>query len=209
MNGNTNLERERDQLVALAMQVIERRGAEISKAELASEAQLSRARIDQFFPEETDLFDAIVDQWFSPLVVIMEEVLASNLPPNRKMYEFFARRFLQQRDRFRADPAAFTLYCELGNQHWERVRSYVDLGDHYLSELIAQSQADGYFPGLKIDEALSLINQMVVSYTQPMLLIIIDERLSEAKLARIIDTVFAGLSATDRGAAVVTGLRVA
>ena len=206
---DSDMNAERDTLVELAMQAIERRGSEISKAILASDTRIARAKIDQVFPEESDLFDAIVERWFRPLVAIMEDVLATDLPPNRKMYEFFARRFAHQRAQFQRDPAAFALYVELGNGHWQEVRSYVDLGDHYLSELIAQAQADGHFPGLTINQALSLINQMVVCYVQPIFLIMISERLSEDKLARIIDTVFAGLSAKNRGAAGVSGLRVA
>ena len=192
---DSDMNAERDTLVELAMQAIERRGSEISKAILASDTRIARAKIDQVFPEESDLFDAIVERWFRPLVAIMEDVLATDLPPNRKMYEFFARRFAHQRAQFQRDPAAFALYVELGNGHWQEVRSYVDLGDHYLS--------------LTINQALSLINQMVVCYVQPIFLIMISERLSEDKLARIIDTVFAGLSAKNRGAAGVSGLRVA
>lgn len=209
MMNDSDAAGERDRLVAIAMQAIERRGTEITKSVLAAEAQVARARVDRLFPEESDLFDAIVEQWFQPLVAIMEDVLATDLPPNRKMYEFFARRFQHQRARFNADPAAFALYCELGQDHWQDVRSYVDLADHYLSELIAQAQADGYFSGYSINETLTLINQMVICYIQPVLLMMVGDRLTEEKLARIIDTLFAGLSAKDGGARGVSGLRVA
>ena len=139
----------------------------------------------------------------------MEEVLASDLPPNRKLYEFFARRFVLNRERYRSDPAAFKVYCELGTLHFERVRSYVDLADHYLCELIAQAQAEGAFAGLAIDHALSLINQMVVPYTMADILTYMDHRLSEEKLGKIVDTLFVGLSAADGGARGVKGLRAA
>lgn len=209
MASNSDFESEREQLVAQAMQLIERRGIEINKSILAADIQMPRARIDRFFPEESDLFDATAERWFRPLVAIMEEVLASDLPPNRKMYEFFARRYLYHRELYRAGPESFALYCELGRDNFEQIRSYVDLADHYLSELIAQAQADDYFPGLTIDQTLSLINQMVFSYTQPDFMMIINDRLSEEKLARIIDAIFAGLSAHDGGAAGVSGLRIA
>lgn len=124
----------------------------------------------------------------------MEEVLASNLPPPRKMYEFFRRRFVISQERFRADPHFFSILCEMGAANFERVRSYVDLADHYLCELIAEAQADGYFAGLEIDEALSLINQMISNYTLPDALIYLGDKLSEKKLARIVDTMFIGLS---------------
>lgn len=209
MVGGEEPQDERARLVRLAMRLIEQRGAEVTRAALAAAADTARARIDSLFPEETDLFDAVVESWFAEPTAIMEEVLASDLPPNRKMYEFFARRFRMQRARYRADPAAFKVYCELGTTHFERVRSYVDLADHYLCELIAQAQAEGAFAGLAIDEALSLINQMTHPYTMAEILTYLDDRLSEEKLGRIIDTLFAGLSAADGGARGVTGLRAA
>lgn len=209
MGGADHPEDERSRLVRLAMRLIEQRGGEVTRAAIALAAGISRARVDAVFPEESDVFDAVVESWFAEPTAIMEEVLASDLPPNRKMYEFFARRFRLQRARFRADPAAFRVYCELGAENFARVRSYVDLADHYLCELIAQAQAEGAFEGLAIDEALSLINQMTHTYTMAEILTYLDDRLSEEKLGRIVDTLFAGLSAADRGARGVKGLRAA
>ncbi|MDY7098985.1 MAG: hypothetical protein SXU28_12675, partial [Pseudomonadota bacterium] len=102
--------------------------------------------------------------------------------------------FVNNRDRFKADPEDFTIICEMGAANFERVRSYVDLADHYLCEIIVQAQADGFFAGLEIDETLSLINQMVSNYTIPDSLIYLGDKLSEEKLARIVDTLFIGLS---------------
>jgi AcrR family transcriptional regulator len=200
---------EKGRLVHIAMRLIEERGEEVSRLALANGAGIPRARVEALFPEESDLFDAIVENWFADYVTIMEDVVAADLPPNRKMYEFFARRFLLQRERFRADPAAFKVYCELGAANFERVRSYVDLADHYLCELIAQAQAEGSFEGLAINDALSLINQMVLPYTMADVLTYMDERLSEQKLGRIVDTLFAGLSAQEGGARGLKGLRAA
>lgn len=200
---------ERERLIGVAMDLIEQRGENITRAALAAATGVPRGRIEAMFPEDIDLFDAVVEQWFEGHVAIMEDVVASDLPPNRKMFEFFARRFRLQRERFRADPVAFKVYCDLGAAHFERVRSYVDLADHYLCELIAQAQAEGAFAGLAIDDALSLINQMVMPYTMADLLTYVEERLSEAKLAKIVDTLFAGLSAADGGARGVSGLRAA
>jgi AcrR family transcriptional regulator len=200
---------EKARLLRFAEKMIEERGDAISLSGLAAFAGVPRARIESVFPDDDALFDAIVESWFIDHVTIMEEVLASDLPPNRKMYEFFARRFHLQRTRYRADPAAFKAYCELGAAQFERVRSYVDLADHYLCELIAQAQAEGAFEGLAIDQALSLINQMVLPYTMADVLTYMDERLSEEKLGRIVDTIFAGLSGAERGARGVSGLRAA
>ena len=200
---------ERAALLQVAKRLIKERGHEVSRTALAAGAGIARSRVEAVFPEENDLFDAIVESWFATHVEIMEEVVASDLPPNRKMYEFFARRFVRQRERFRNDPEAFRVHCELGAANFERVRSYIDLADHYLCELIAQAQAEGAFAGLAIDEALSLINQMTHPYTNAEVMTYMEHRLSEAKLARIVDTLFAGLSSADGGARGVKGLRAA
>jgi AcrR family transcriptional regulator len=207
--GGDGPDSEKARLIGVAMRLIEERGDVATRGVLASAAGVPRGRVDALFPDESDLFDAIVEVWFADHVSIMEQVLASDLPPNRKMYEFFARRFQLQRERYRADPVAFRVYCELGAAHFERLRSYVDLADHYLCELIAQAQAEGAFAGLAIDEALSLINQMVLPYTMAEVMTYMDDRLTEAKLGRIVDTLFAGLSAADGGARGVKGLRAA
>ena len=200
---------ERARLAAHAMELTGRRGAEVTPEILAAETGLSRARIAAIFPEEIDLFDAVVELWFEPHVAIMEDVLASDLPVNRKFYEFYVRRFLRNREEYRRDPAAFAVLCELGARRFERVRSFVDLADHYLCELIAEAQAEGYFEGLEIDRALTLINQMLIAYTMPDLLMMVGDRLAEDKLAAIVDTLFAGLSGKDGGAAGLGGLRSA
>lgn len=199
----------RRELTAHTLVLMAERGTMIGKSDLVVYTRTSRARIDELFPEESDLFDAVVEHWYAADVAIMEEVIASSLPIQRKFFEFFARRFRIEVDRFRQDPALFALCVELGSERFEQVRGYIDLADHYLSVLIAQAQAEGYFPGLSIGRALTLINQMVVCYTSPQLLMIVSDRLSEEKLACIIDTVFAGLAGGDRGALGVTGLRVA
>jgi AcrR family transcriptional regulator len=200
---------EQARLIRVAERMIEERGDAISIGALATFAGVPRARVEAIFADDDALFDAIVEGWFVDHTAIMEDVLASDLPPNRKMYEFFARRFRLNRERYRAHPAAFKAYCELGAAQFERVRSYVDLADHYLCELIAQAQAEGSFEGLAIDRALSLINQMVFPYTMAENLTFMDERLNEEKLGQIVDTLFAGLSAANGGAQGVTGLRAA
>ncbi|WP_209348874.1 TetR/AcrR family transcriptional regulator [Pontixanthobacter sp. CEM42] len=204
-----DLQSDRKRLVHLAMDLIERRGAEVGKTTLASEAQMSRSRIDAVFPEESDLFDAILEDWYAPDIAIMEEVVESDLPIERKFYEFFARRFARERERFREDPALFALYVELGTARMEQVRGYIDLADHYMSILVAEAQAEGFFANLKIDKAMSLINQMVICYTSPQVMMMLDERLTEEKLGAIIDTLFAGLSGKESSARGVAGLKLA
>ena len=187
-------QKERDRIAALVLDLVKQRGCEISYAVAHTESGLSRSRFEWVFADYDDLFDAVAAIWLAPHMKVMEEVLATDLPPTRKMYEFFRKRFVISRQRWRDDPENFTMLCEMGAANFEKVRSYVDLADHYLSEVIVQAQAEGYFAGLSIDEALSLINQMVSNYTIPDSLIYLGDKLSEEKLARIVDTIFIGLS---------------
>lgn len=206
----TAREAERERIARHVLDLVRERGAEVPWTVAMTESGLSRARFEALFTDYDDLFDAVAQTWLAPHMAVMEEVLASNLPPQRKMYEFFRRRFVISQARFREDPVQFTTICEMGAANLERVRSYVDLADHYLCELIAEAQAEGFFAGLEIDEALSLINQMVSNYTLPDALIYISDKLNEQKLARIVDTMFIGLSGeAGVDASGVNSLRVA
>jgi AcrR family transcriptional regulator len=200
----------RERAVDAALEVLEARGPNaLSMGEVASRMGISVAALQRSLESYDALLEALAERWFRRKVAIMEEVVASDLPPRRKMYEFFARRFTVLRDSYNADPVLFQMHCELGNQHFEVVRSYVDLGDHYLCEIIAEAMSEGHFPGLSIDEALSLINQMVSVYVNVAVMVLIMDKLSEAKLARIVDTIFDGLSAEDRGAQGLHEMRAA
>lgn len=201
--------RERARLAREAIKLIARRGEAISRATLALELRLSRTRIEALFPDDDDLFAAIIDEWYADDADFMAEIVKSNLPVRRKMYEFYAQRYRRERERFLADPATFELFVELGSDRFELVRGYIELADHHLTEIIAEAQAEGFFPDLSLDRALTLINQMVICYTSPQMMIIIDHRLAEDKLAAIVDTIFEGLSGKDGGAAGTTRLRVA
>jgi AcrR family transcriptional regulator len=200
----------RARAVEAAIRILEESGpAGLTYSGVAARLNLSPAGLGRYVATYDDLLEGIAEHWFNPKIALMEEVVASDLPPRRKMYEFFARRFVIVRERYHADPVVFQAYCDIGNQHFDLVRSYVDLGDHYLCQIIGEAMADGHFPGLSIDEALSLINQMVAAYVNIALMALIMEKLTEAKLARIIDAIFDGLSAEARGAQSVSGLRAA
>ena len=191
---DTAREAERERIARHVLDLVKERGAEVPWTVAMAESGLTRARFEALFSDYDDLFDAVAQTWLAPHMAVMEEVLASNLPPQRKMFEFFRRRFVISQGRFRDDPHFFNILCEMGAANFERVRSYVDLADHYLCELIAEAQAEGFFAGLEIDEALSMINQMVTVYTMPDALIYLGDKLTEQKLARIVDTMFIGLS---------------
>lgn len=206
----TEIDAGRERLVALAMAMVEERGGQgLTMPELALRAGIPAAHIARYFATREDLLEAIAEAWFRPKVAAMEDVVASDLPPRRKMYEFFARRFRMACESLRADPVTFRLYMQLGEEHFEQVRSYIDLADHYLGTIIAEAMDEGHFAGLDIDTSISLVNQMLMPYCNFNILEMIIDKVSEEKLARIVDAVFDGLSGQDRGAAGVTGLRAA
>lgn len=206
----TDIEAGREQLLDIATAMIEERGnAALTMTELAARASMSVANLYRYFDSKEAVIEAVAGRWFAPKVAIMEEVVASDLPPRRKLYEFYARRFTLVRAMWDRDPVLFQTYCDVGEEHFEVVRSYVDLGDHYLGEIVAEAMAEGHFAGLEIDETISLINQMVAPYVNISLMAMVMPKLTEAKLARIVDAIFDGLSAVDRGASAVSGLRAA
>ena len=206
----TDLDAGRETLLALMVEMVEARGSSaFTMTELAGRAGMSTANLYRYFASKETLFEAVAEHWFRPKVEIMEEVVASDLPPRRKMFEFYAQRFARMKSEWERDPVAFASYVELGKEHFELVRSYVDLGDHYLAMIIGEAMAEGYFAGLTIDEAISLINQITGAYVNIGAMELIMPKLSTDKLARIIDAVFDGLSAQDRGAKAVSGLRAA
>jgi AcrR family transcriptional regulator len=190
----TDIEAGRQLLLDQVEDLVRKRGsADIAMNELAAAAGMSPSNLYRFFESKEALFEAVAEKWFADKIAIMEEVTASDLPVRDKLYSFFARRFVVMSERFNEDPELFTSYCELGEQHFEVVRGYVDLGDHYLAMIIAEALDAGYFGELSIDEAVSLINQMVSPYCMPDAQVHIGHKLSEAKLAKIIDTIFVGL----------------
>ena len=206
----TDIEAGRDALIGQLIDMIEERGsAAVTMTEIAARAGMSPANLYRYFDSKEALIEAVAERWFQPKVAIMEEVIASDLPPRRKMYEFYARRFSLMKQEWERDPVAFSNYVELGKENFELVRSYVDLGDHYLAMIIGEAMADGHFAGLDLDEAISLINQMTSVYCNIGAMEPVMAKLSTEKLARIIDALFDGLSGVDRGASSVSGLRAA
>ena len=193
----TDVDRVRNDLLDCVEAIIQQRGgATVTLIELAAAANMSPANIYRFFENKDALYEAIAERWFAPKVRIMEEVIASDLPARDKLYEFYARRFLLMRENHACDPILFNSYLELGHEHFEVIRGYIDLGDQYLSMIVADAMGEGYFADLTVDETVSLINLMVHPFCDPDVMVQIFPSLSEAKLARIIDAIFAGLIGT-------------
>jgi TetR/AcrR family transcriptional regulator, repressor of the ameABC operon len=192
----TDIEAGRLQLLEAVDSVVRARGsADISMNEVAAAAGMSPSNLYRFFETKEALFEAVAETWFADKIRIMEEVCASDMSPRDKMVAFFARRFRVMVEQHDADPALFRSYMEIGTQHIETIRGYVDLGDHFLSVLVADAMEEGYFAGFSLDEAVSLINQMMHVYINPDQLINIGTgKLKEHKLEQIVDTIFAGLT---------------
>ena len=193
----TDIDAGRAELLEVVDNLIRKRGAvDISMTDIASAAGMSPSNLYRFFENKEALLEAVAERFFADKMKIMEEVTASDLPVRDKMYQYFARRFLLTVEKYEAEPDLLKSYMEIGEQHFEVVRGYVDLGDHYLSLIVAEAMEQGHFEGLSIDQCVSLINQMVQCYTNPEAIIYIGTvKLNVEKLGMIVDTIFAGLGA--------------
>lgn len=193
----TDIEAGRAELLEVVDDLIRKRGAvDISMSDLAAAAGMSPSNLYRFFDSKEALLEAVAERFFDEKVRIMVEVTESDLPVRDKMYQYFARRFVVMVEKYEAEPDLLKSYLEIGQQYFEVVRGYVDLGDHYLALIVAEAMEQGYFKGLSIDEVVSLINQMVHCYTNPEAIIYIGiNKLRVEKLARIVDAIFNGLGA--------------
>ena len=191
----TDIDAGRTALLEVVDDLVRKRGAvDISMTDLAAAAGMSPSNLYRFFDNKEALLEAVAERFFAEKIRIMVEVTESDLPVREKMYQYFARRYLAMLDQYEAEPDLLKSYLEIGQQYFEVVRGYVDLGDHYLSLIVAEAMEQGYFEGLSIDEAVSLINQMVQCYTNPDALFTIGMvKLRVEKLATIVETIFRGL----------------
>lgn len=192
----TDIEAGRAALLEVVEELIRKRGAvEISMTDLAAAAAMSPSNLYRFFDNKEALLEAVAERFFADKIRIMVKVTESDLPVRDKMYQYFASRYLAMVQQFEAEPDLLKSYLEIGQQYFEVVRGYVDLGDHYLSLIVAEAMEQGYFVGYSIDEAVSLINQMVQCYTNPEALYLIGTaKLKIEKLEIIVNTIFVGLS---------------
>jgi AcrR family transcriptional regulator len=174
----------------------QRGGVDISMGELASAAGMSASNIYRFFESKEALYEAVAESWFAEKSQIMEDVVASDLSARDKMYAFFQRRYAVMMARYQEEPELFRSYCELGSQHIDVVRGYVDLGDHYLAIIVAEAMEQGHFPSLSIDRTVSLINLMIQPFCNPDLILQLAVLPTDEKLGQIIDAIFAGLGQT-------------
>jgi AcrR family transcriptional regulator len=191
----TDIDAGRIALLEVVDDLIRKRGAvDISMTDLAAAAGMSPSNLYRFFDNKEALLEAVAERFFAEKIRIMVEVTESDLPVQEKMYQYFARRYLAMVEQYEAEPDLLKSYLEMGQQYFEVIRGYFDLGDHYLSLIVAEAMEQGYFEGLSIDETVSLVNQMVHYYTNPDALFNIGTiKLRVEKLATIVETIFRGL----------------
>lgn len=205
----TDIDATKQELLDIVEAMVAKRGAvEITVNELAAEAGMSPSNLYRFFENKEAILEAAAERWFAPKIAIMEEVVALPLPAHEKLYQFFVRRYRLSCQQLAADPQLFQSYMELGAQHFEVVRGYVDLGDHYLAIIVAEAMEQGFFTDLTIDETVSLINQMVHVYCNPEVLVFLAHKMSENKLSLIVDAIFAGLGKGAKPVADVFNIKV-
>lgn len=206
----TDIEAGREKLIQTAEVIIRERGAiSFTITDLAAEAGMSQSNVYRFFENKDDLAEAMAGRWFAELITIIEDLVEADMPAKQKLYEFFARRLAIKRARFEEDPDLFRSYMELGDEHFEVIRGYVDLTDHYMAMILAEAMEEGYFEGLELDQIVSLVNTMVQPFCNPNLMMDMMHLADENRLRQVIDTILAGLKAQDKQRPKKTELHIA
>ena len=140
----TDIEAGRTALLEVVDNLVRKRGSvDISMTDLAAAAGISPSNLYRFFDNKEALLEAVAERFFEEKIRIMVEVTESDLPVRDKMYQYFARRYLASVEQFEAEPELLKSYLEIGQQHFEVVRGYVDLGDHYLAIIVAEAMEQG------------------------------------------------------------------
>lgn len=195
----TDIEAGREKLIQTAEVIIRERGAiSFTITDLAAESGMSQSNVYRFFENKDALAEAMAGRWFAELITIIEDLVEADMPAEQKLYEFFARRLAIKRTRFEEDPDLFRSYMELGNEHFEVVRGYVDLTDHYMAIILAEAMEEGYFQGLELDKIVSLVNTMVQPFCNPNLMMDMMHLADEDRLRLVIDTILTGLKVHEK-----------
>ena len=198
----TDIDATRAVLLDCAETLIRQRGAvTFTITDIAAEAGMSQSNVYRFFENKDALAEAMAGRWFAELIAIIEDVVEADFDPAEKLFQFFARRLAVKRARFAEDPDLFQSYMELGDEHFEVVRGYVDLTDHYMAMLIAEAMEAGYFAGLELDRAVSLVNLMLQPFVNPKLMVDLEHLADEANLRLVLDTILRGARVEGAGPA--------
>ncbi|WP_373492245.1 TetR/AcrR family transcriptional regulator [Parasphingorhabdus sp.] len=194
----TDIAATRARIIDAADQMIQDRGTiSFTMTNLAASVGMSPANLYRFFDSKDALAEAMAGEWFAELQVIMEELVAAEMPVEEKLYQFFARRLVVKRARYEDDPVLFESYMELGDEHFEVIKGYVDLADHYMALILAEAMEQGYFSGLELDTVMSLVNTMVQPFCNPRLMPQMMHVATEERLRIVINTILNGLRANE------------
>ncbi|GAB5489706.1 MAG: TetR family transcriptional regulator [Parasphingorhabdus sp.] len=192
----TDMEAKRTEIMEAADQLIRDKGAiSFTMSDLASAAGMSPSNVYRFFENKDALAEAMAGEWFADLLVIMENLVAADIPVEDKLFRFFAERLILKRARYDEDPDLFASYMELGDEHFEVIKGYVDLADHYMASILAEAMEAGYFKGLELDAIVSLVNTMMQPFCNPKLMMQMMHLATEERLRIVIDTILEGLHA--------------
>ena len=194
----TDIEAGRKKLIEMAERIIRERGAiNFTITDLAAEAGMSQSNVYRFFENKDALAEAMAGEWFAELEIMMKQLVSADIPVEEKLYQFFAQRLVLKRQRYEDDPQLFESYMELGDQHFEVIKGYVDLADHYMAAVLAEAMEAGYFKGLELDNIVSVVNTMMQPFINPKLMMQAMHMATEERLKQVVDTIFAGLKARD------------
>ena len=194
----TDIAATRLRIIAAADRMIQDRGAiSFTMSDLATAVGMSPSNLYRFFENKDALAEAMAGEWFAELLVIMEELVSADIPVEEKLYQFFAKRVVIKRARYEDDPELFESYMELGNEHFDVIKGYVDLADHYMASILAEAMESGYFKGLELDAVVSLVNTMMQPFCNPQLMMQMMHLATEERLRIVVSTIFRGLQADD------------
>lgn len=190
----TDIEATRGKIMDAADRIIQDRGAiSFTMTDLATAVGMSPSNLYRFFENKDALAEAMAGEWFAELLVIMEELVSADMPVEEKLYQFFARRVVIKRARYEDDPELFEAYMELGDEHFEVIKGYVDLADHYMASILAEAMEEGYFKGMELDTVVSLVNTMVQPFCNPRLMMQMMHLATEERLRIVINTILNGM----------------
>ena len=206
----TDIAATRSRIIAAADQMIQDKGAiSFTMTDLAMAVGMSPSNLYRFFENKDALAEAMAGEWFADLEIIMEELVSADIPVEEKLYQFFARRLVVKRARFEDDPGLFESYMELGDEHFEVIKGYVDLADHYMATILAEAMEKGYFKGLELDSVVSLVNTMMQPFCNPKLMMEMMHLATEERLRIATNTILSGLRADAKQPALKPEMHIA
>tara|TARA_R110002124_G_scaffold94500_1_gene238571 strand:- start:365 stop:1003 length:639 start_codon:yes stop_codon:yes gene_type:complete len=206
----TDIAATRSKIIAAADHMIQEKGAiSFTMSDLAIAIGMSPSNLYRFFENKDELAEAMAGEWFAELLVIMEDLVSAEMPVEEKLYQFFAKRVVIKRARYEDDPELFESYMELGDEHFEVIKGYVDLADHYMASILAEAMEKGYFKGLELDAVVSLVNTMMQPFCNPKLMMQMMHLATEERLRIVINTILSGLRADEEQSIIKPNLHIA